>query len=85
MAQTGYLGGHGGFSRRGGYSSRFSLLSEGPNGEDDEWLINDGKRRRRSTGGRYKEDYSDSPVIFGPKVTTSEFKAMSGDKTCHTF
>ena len=42
MAQTGYRGGYGGFSGRGGYSGRFSLLSEGPNGGDDEWLINDG-------------------------------------------
>ena len=83
MAFQDRRGGYGGYSGRGrgGYSGRYSVLSDEASG--DEWTVKEGKRRRRSTGGRYKDSYNESPaqtVPFCSQITKEEFIAMSGDE-----
>ena len=64
--------------RKGGYSGRFDILSRDTAGDDGEWIIQDNKRRRRSTGGTINSK-SLKEMNVGQNITKAEFKAMSTD------
>lgn len=83
MDRTRGRGGHGGHF--GGYKGRYAVLGYDSDGEGGEWLSQDGKRRRRSTGGtfNYTGDYVEA-INKPPDVTTHKFKAMSTDETLVT-
>ena len=64
---------------KGGYSGRYQLLSEGPEDGDEDWILKDNKRRRRSTGGTFNKSSKESQNM-PEKMSTHEFKAMSTDE-----
>lgn len=65
--------------RKGGYSGRFDILSrETADDDDGEWIVQDNKRRRRSTGGTFNSK-SLKELNIGQAITKAEFKAMSTD------
>ena len=64
---------------KGGYSGRYQIFNEGPEDGDEDWILKDNKRRRRSTGGTFNKNSKDSQNM-PEKMSTHEFKAMSTDE-----
>ena len=64
---------------KGGYSGRYQIFSEGPEDGDEDWILKDNKRRRRSTGGTFNKSSKESQNM-PQNISTYEFKAMSTDE-----